>query len=205
MISKAEQLVQRAMQLFYRQGFHATGVDQLSREGQLTKKTLYRYFPTKEALVQAALRQRHEELMARIREHVERRPPPERPLAYLDFIADWVREPDFCGCAFINASAEYPDAAAAAHGIAAEHKRALRDYLLQLCRDAGVPEPAQLAAGLFLLGEGLTVAAQVSGVDARLHALAEAQARALLGAQRGLPAVPTKKSARPARGRRPPA
>lgn len=180
MSSKAEQLVQRAMQLFYRQGFHATGVDQLSREGALTKKTLYRYFPTKEALVQAALRGRHEELMARIRAHVEAHAPAERPLAYLDFIALWVAEPDFRGCAFINAAAEYPAAGEAAHGIAAEHKRALRDYLQGLCEAAGLAQPVRVAAGLFLLGEGLTVAAQVSGVDPALLAWARSQGEALL-------------------------
>lgn len=182
MSSKAEQLVQRAMQLFYRQGFHATGVDQLSREAALTKKTLYRYFPTKEALVQAALRWRHEELMARIRAHVEAAAPAGRPLAYLDFIALWVAEPDFCGCAFINAAAEYPSAAEAAHAIAAEHKQALRDYLQGLCEAAGLAQPAHKAASLFLLGEGLTVAAQVSGADAALLALARRQAEALLQA-----------------------
>lgn len=202
--SKSEHLVQRAMQLFYRQGFHATGVDQLSRESELTKKTLYRYFPTKEALVQAALRWRHEAFMARIRAHVQAQSPTERPLAYLDFIAGWVGEPDFCGCAFINAAAEYPDAAETAHVIAAEHKQSLRDYLEQLCRDAGLAEPAHKAAGLFLLGEGLTVAAQVSGAGAELHALARSQAQAMLGGAADVPKAPAKRArSKPAATRRP--
>ena len=202
--SKSDQLVQRAMQLFYRQGFHATGVDQLSREGELTKKTLYRYFPTKEALVLAALRWRHEELMSRIHAQLHTLAPAERPLAYLDFIAAWVREPDFCGCAFINAAAEYPDAAESAHAIAAEHKQTLRNYLEQLCQQAGLAEPARKAAGLFLLGEGLTVAAQVSGADASLHALARAQAQALLNGAADAASAPAKRSrAKPAAPRRP--
>ncbi|MDC6167015.1 TetR/AcrR family transcriptional regulator [Paucibacter sp. XJ19-41] len=179
-MSKAEHLVQRAMQLFYRQGFHATGVDQLSREGELTKKTLYRYFPTKEALVHAALRARHELLLARIRAHVERRPTQQRPLAYIDFVCGWSREPDFCGCAFINAAAEYADAADPAHVIAAEHKKSLRDYLQRLCEEAGLAAPARAAATLFLIGEGLTVAAQVAGADAALADQAMALAAAAL-------------------------
>lgn len=183
-MSKAEHLVQRAMQLFYHQGFHATGVDQLSREGELTKKTLYRYFPTKEALVHAALRARHADLLARIRAHVERQPPSGRPLAYIGFVCEWTCEPDFCGCAFINAAAEYAAAADPAHAIAAEHKKSLRDYLERLCDEAGLAAPARVAASLFLIGEGLTVAAQVAGADA---ALAD-QALALAAAALALPA-----------------
>ncbi|RQO60560.1 TetR family transcriptional regulator [Paucibacter sp. KBW04] len=183
-MKKYDQLLDSAMALFYRQGFHATGVDQLSQEAQLTKKTLYRYFPTKEALVQAALRQRDQCFMDGLRSRLEAVPVAERPLSYLDFIEDWTREPGFHGCAFINAAAEYPDLADLSHAIAAEHKQGLRDYLTQVCAEAGLAEPSQAAAQLFLLGEGLTVAAQVSGPDEDLLAQARAMAAQLLGKRR---------------------
>ena len=54
-MKKYPQLLGTALCLFYRQGFHATGVDQLAAEAGLTKKTLYRYFATKEALIDATL------------------------------------------------------------------------------------------------------------------------------------------------------
>lgn len=183
-MKKYDQLLDSAMALFYRQGFHATGVDQLSQEAQLTKKTLYRYFPTKEALVQAALRQRDHCFMDGLRSRLEASPVAERPLAYLDFIESWTREPGFHGCAFINAAAEYPDLADLSHAVAAEHKQGLRDYLAQVCSEAGLAEPTQAAAQLFLLGEGLTVAAQVSGPDEGLLAQARAMAGQMLGKRR---------------------
>lgn len=174
-MKKREDLVQSAFELFYRQGFHATGVDQLSREGNVTKRTLYRYFPTKEELVQAALRHRDEQFLLKMQTRVEAAPVPARPAAYVEFVIEWTREPGFHGCAFINAAAEFPAASDAAHGIAAEHKRLLRDYLVSVCRAAGLPAPESTGMQLFLLGEGLTVAAQVSGPDEAL----EAEARAL--------------------------
>ena len=192
-MKKYDQLLDSAMDLFYRQGFHATGVDQLSQEAQLTKKTLYRYFPTKEALVQAALRQRDLCFMEGLRTRLGVLPVAERPLAYLDFIEDWTREPDFHGCAFINAAAEYPDLADLSHAVAAEHKQRLRDYLTQVCTESGVAESSQAAAQLYLLGEGLTVAAQVSGPDEGLLAQARALAARILG-KRDKPISRTKRA-----------
>jgi len=167
-MSKSEQLVDKALQLFYCQGFHATGVEQLSREGDVTKKTLYRYFPTKEALVEAALRRRDEQFMAALQAFVQAVPVAERPAAYIDFIAGWARHDGFHGCAFINAAAEYAGHEEPAHRIAAEHKRVLRAYLGRLCEEAGLANAAGVAAQLFLLGEGLIVACQVAGPDEEL-------------------------------------
>lgn len=179
-MKKYEQLVDSAMWLFYRQGFHATGVDLLSKEAEITKKTLYRYFPTKEALVQAALRHRDEVFLARIQARVEVLPLTERPAGYIDFILEWTREADFHGCAFINAAAEYPDHADAVHVIAAEHKQAIRRYLERLCTEAGLATPEAAAWQLFLIGEGLTVSAQVCGIDEKLAQQARAMAATLL-------------------------
>lgn len=177
-MNKQEQLVDSAMQLFYRQGFHATGVDQLSKEGEVTKRTLYRYFATKEALVRAALEHRDAIFMAGMRAHVEARPLAERPAGYIEFILGWTQEPDFHGCAFINAAAEYPAMSDEAHAVAAAHKQAIRDYLDRICAEAGLAAPQAAARQLFLLGEGLTVAAQVGGYDAVLAETARAMAAA---------------------------
>ena len=175
-----DDIVRNAFELFYRQGFHATGVDQLSREGGITKRTLYRYFPTKEELVQATLCHRDERFFARMRERIEREPEALRPAAYVEFIVEWTREAGFHGCAFINAAAEYPDSADAAHAIAAGHKAALRDYLDGLCLAAGLPDAQAKGAALFLIGEGLTVSAQVSGPNETLENEARSMAAALL-------------------------
>ena len=43
------------MDLFYVQGVHATGINQIIREADVAKDTLYRFFPSKDDLIQEAL------------------------------------------------------------------------------------------------------------------------------------------------------
>ncbi|MEO1820285.1 TetR/AcrR family transcriptional regulator [Pseudomonas sp.] len=160
-MSTPQQIVASALGLFYRNGFHASGVDLLSREAGVTKKTLYRHYPSKDALIEAALELRHAQFMARLRTFVEQAAVAHRPLAYIDFIADWVQEDDFCGCAFINASAEFAQMDAVPHQQAASHKQDIQAYLLALCTAAGASQPSPLATQLFLIGEGLIVGSQV--------------------------------------------
>lgn len=172
-MKKSPTLIDAASQLFHRQGFHATGVEQLCQEAGVSKKTLYRYFPSKEDLIAAALDKRHHDFMAALEQRLEPLAPDSRPAAYLDFIAAWTRQEDFHGCAFINAAAEYSAANALARQAAQAHKQALRARLAGLCRDAGLP--AGLSLSLFVLGEGLIVSAQVSG-DAAAEIQAARQA-----------------------------
>lgn len=41
---------------FYRDGIHATGVDQLADHARVSKRTLYKHFSSKAEIVQACLR-----------------------------------------------------------------------------------------------------------------------------------------------------
>ena len=167
-MSTSDAITSAALGLFYRQGFHATGVEQLSQEAGVTKKTLYRHFPSKEHLVEAALELRHNQFMAKVRAAVDPAAALQRPHAYLDFVAAWVQEPDFHGCAFINASAEYASLALQPHIIGKRHKQALKAYLEEICTQANFKNPRLGANQLLLIGEGLIVSSQVNGVCADL-------------------------------------
>ncbi|MFT4249102.1 MAG: TetR/AcrR family transcriptional regulator [Pseudomonas sp.] len=174
----AQHIVASSLKLFYRLGFHASGVDLLSQEAGVTKKTLYRHYPSKDALIDAALMLRHSQFMAQMRAAVEAAPVASRPLAYLEFIARWTEEDDFHGCAFINASAEFASPTAPPHRQAAAHKEEVLSYLQDLCAAAGARQPDLIAQQLFLLGEGMIVAGQVQGHDATRREAAHALARA---------------------------
>src|SRR5258708_1213948 len=49
-------ILDAAENLFYREGIHATGVERIAEEAQVSKRTLYRHFPSKNDLVQQYLR-----------------------------------------------------------------------------------------------------------------------------------------------------
>lgn len=176
-MSMAEHIANSALTLLYAQGIHATGVDALAQHAGVTKKTLYRHYPSKELLIEATLALRHTMFMRRMQLFVQERHVPDRPLAYIDFIAQWVQESDFCGCYFINASAEYSDLQAPVHQQANAHKQAVLHDLVAYCASAGATRAVAAAQALFLLGEGLIVSTQVMGTQPELIQMAQSMAR----------------------------
>lgn len=171
-MNTADQILNAALSEFYEHGFHATGVDQLSASAGVTKRTLYRHFPSKEALIEAVLQTRDEQFVGRMRAFIEVYPVEIRPCAYLDFLAAWGQESDFHGCMFINAAAEYAATSATPHIQAKAHKTRILEYLKQICREANVTESDQFALQLFLVGEGLIVSTQVGGYDEKIFQVA---------------------------------
>ncbi|NWO04761.1 MAG: helix-turn-helix transcriptional regulator, partial [Alteromonadaceae bacterium] len=52
---KRDLLLDTAEQLFYREGFHATGIDRIQAESGVAKTTMYKHFASKDALIEAVL------------------------------------------------------------------------------------------------------------------------------------------------------
>ena len=172
--SKRDQLIDTALDLFCRDGFHATGIDKILAQSGVAKMTMYKHFKSKDELILAALHRRDETFRNDFMRQVERRgkTPGQRLLAIFDVMGDWICGRGFTGCTFINASAEYADPDDPIHAAAAEHKRLVLGYVLGLATDAGAKDAHALAQGLMPLAEGAIVMAQVSG-----HTEAAAQAK----------------------------
>jgi AcrR family transcriptional regulator len=163
--SKRDKLIDTALRLFVREGFHATGIDRVLAESGVAKMTLYNHFRSKEELILAVLRRRDEQFRNWFVRRVESltETPRNRLLACFDALGEWFRQKDFHGCSFINASAEFGERDHPIHAAAAEHKRLVRGYIRSLAVDAEVEDPGGLADRLMLLIEGATVLAHVCG------------------------------------------
>lgn len=177
--SKRDELVQKALEVFYQNGFHATGMDLLAKESGISKTSMYKHFRTKEDLILAVLRLRDEKFRnwfyRRIEEIADS--PAEQLIAMFDALEEWFDEPGFKGCIFIKASSEYQDANHAIHKQSADHKRFLESYVVDLATKAGFPNPAALARQLLLLKEGAIVTGHLrhtenAAQDARTAAVA---------------------------------
>jgi AcrR family transcriptional regulator len=157
--SRREELIDAAMRVFYRNGFHNTGLDMILSESGISRMTLYNHFKSKDELIVAALRRRDELFRNRMMKHVESasQDPIARLLAVFDWHADWFRDPDFSGCMFINASAEYADLESPMRRVSAEHKLEVVRYLVELTKAAKADDPGELAQELNLLLEGAIV------------------------------------------------
>lgn len=163
--SKRDELVESAMTVFYRNGFHNSGLDLIQSESGISRMTLYNHFKSKDELIVAALRRRDEifrnQLMKFVNIHANN--PIDRILAVFDYHEEWFNQDGFQGCMFINASAEFCDPDCAARRVSADHKLEIVRYLTELCTAAKLNDSAELAQQINLLIEGSIVNAQVVG------------------------------------------
>lgn len=133
-------LIAAAIELFYRHGFGAVGVDQVIAKAGVTKTTFYKHFESKDDLMLAAVQQR-DEWESRAWERaigvMAGDDPAKRLLAMLDVMDVWFNDPDFRGCLFLNATVEVPNRHDPVHQAAAAYKRRARDQWRDLARKAG--------------------------------------------------------------------
>jgi len=162
---KRAHLVETAVELFNRLGYHGAGIDRIIAEAGIAKTTLYRHFNSKEELIVAVLRRIDENQREKMREIVEREPrdPEEKILATFDFLDDWYRDEAFYGCAFISAASEYSERPGAVFQEAAMHKRLVVAYFEELARAAHISNPQRFAEEINLLHEGATAIAHITG------------------------------------------
>lgn len=159
-----QHIITTAYALFYRQGFHACGVEALAQAAGVTKRTLYAHFGSKDGLMAAVLDYRHDDFLNKMHAALERQPASATVTAYWQFIAAWTRAADFHGCLFLNACAEFAaDTPPAAQARA--HKQAVRQILRQRLQAANVADADALADRCFLTGEGMIAAAQAGQND----------------------------------------
>lgn len=163
--SRRDDLIDAAMRVFYKHGFHASSLDDIQKEGGISRMTLYNHFKSKDELVVAAMRRRDEIFRNKLMKFVgaQAKTPREQLLAVFDFHEEWFTGNEFCGCMFINAAAEFSTADSAPRRLAAEHKLEIVRYLKELCEAAGFADPAELAEQLNILLEGAIVTARVVG------------------------------------------
>jgi AcrR family transcriptional regulator len=162
--SGRERIVDIAIELFYRHGFNAVGVDRILDEAGVTKTTFYKHFESKEDLMEQAVRKRDRwegEAWARAIREIGGDDPRAQLLALFDVLHKWFNEPDFRGCMFISAAAEFPNPNDPVHQAAAEYKRQTRDRFRDLARSAGSSDPETFADHYTLLLEGTLILRQV--------------------------------------------
>jgi AcrR family transcriptional regulator len=158
-----DKILQAASELFYSYGVRATGVDAIAKAANTTKMSLYKYFPSKDELVVAFLRKRDEDFTSWFVGQVEAKAdhPKAKLLAIFDVISDWMDNPEFRGCAFINAAAEFPLEGNPVHQVSAEFYDKFRNYIAGLAKQYGSAQPESLAIQLSLLIEGAIVSEQM--------------------------------------------
>ncbi|WCL53967.1 TetR/AcrR family transcriptional regulator [Gimibacter soli] len=179
--TKRDEIVRSAFNAFYTRGFLATPVDAVLADTGISKRTLYKYFRTKEALVEAAVDYYSRAALEGIGAEIEKRAtdPKGRILAMFDIKSEAIAAGDFSGCFAINARLEYdgkePGIEAACDSFFAE----LEAVIIGLCTEGGAVDPAALARQIVVLLEGAIVYGRFRR-DPTVAIAAREAARALL-------------------------
>ena len=97
----SERILETADRLFYGQGIRAVGVDTVAAEIGISKRTLYNYFPSKDALIVAYLSRRLQPPTP-----PSDMPPVEQILGNFERLERTFAQGVFRGCPFVNAVAE---------------------------------------------------------------------------------------------------
>lgn len=165
-VSPRDRLLATARRLFYAEGIHAVGVDRLVTEAGVTRATFYRHFPTKETLVEAYLRATDADLRHAVDDALATDDPQQALRALLDLIGHTTNTPGFRGCHFINAAAEYPDAAHPVRIAIGDHRAWFQKTVTELTTRIGHPDPVEAGQILVLLHDGALAAAQLDDPEA---------------------------------------
>lgn len=175
-----QKLLDATERLIYAGGICATGMDLIVKSSGVARKTIYRYFRTKDELVAEALSKRDERWMNWFIAQSEKgTTPAAKLLATFDALEQWFFTSDFRGCAFINAAGEIGDAGDPIRVVAKEHKTKLHNYLLQLAKEYGADDPQELASEFLILIDGAITVALVMN-DREAARKAQQLARKLL-------------------------
>ena len=177
--SRRDLLVKTAVDLFYRNGYHATGIDKILTAAGVSKPTLYRHFNSKDDLIIAALESWDTQCRGWMKDEMQRRgdTPRAQLLALFDTLGDWFEEAGFQGCMFINATVEFAGQDNPIHAAARRHKDLFADYIRGIAAAAGARDPAAVTEHLMILMEGAIVTAHTAGKSAaaqRAKTMAEA-------------------------------
>lgn len=161
-------ILSTASHLFYERGVNAVGVNEIAAAAGASKLSLYKYFSSKHALVEAMLTELSDDTHERLRAAAADAP----TLAVVDLVLATLGGADFRGCPIVNGATDTRDDAATI-AIARRHLARYRALLEDSLGDA--PDGAKLARQLLVLIEG---AATIMAIDRTSDAARDARAAA---------------------------
>ena len=190
LIDKRSQLVNTALPLFYQQGIHAVGINEILAKSGIAKKTLYHHFSSKEALIQACVIERDKRFMHWFTTYCSNASSAELFIDHVfNALDNWINSRVsslgvFEGCFFVNTAAEYGDKNSKIYQLCLQHKLNIKHYLEQqfAIYINNIQQQQNLTELLLQLKEGLINCAYVMGDK---QAAQKAKSLALLFIKKG--------------------
>lgn len=155
--STKDRILDAASKLFYAEGIRSVSVDAIAEKAQLTKRTLYYHFKTKDDLIAAYLESRDQPNLALFAKwfHEAEGPIGSKVEAIFIQLAKAAKHKKWKGCGFLRTAAELANMPGhPAIKIGSAHKKKFEAWLAGILEASDALEPALLARQIVLLMDG---------------------------------------------------
>jgi len=162
-MSKRETIITTAMTLFNQKSYTSIGIDKIIAESNVAKMTFYKYFSSKDILIEECLQRRILEVQASLLDKVNSINNPLNKLkSVFNWYIDWINTEDFNGCLFKKATIEvlqmYPSVKVQVN----KYRNWIYNVVFEIFSDLEIEDPKVLSSLFLNIIDGLIIDATVN-------------------------------------------
>ncbi|SDJ37243.1 TetR/AcrR family transcriptional regulator [Chryseobacterium jejuense] len=162
-----DRIIRVASELFYKQGYNSTGINQIIAEADIAIGSLYNHFASKNDLLQAYLIKEEQDWFEGLEKSMALiSDPKEKISAIIDYRKKLQQSSKFAGCHFIKIVSEIGDGNAAVSTFAKNHKEKQKVIIQDIVQEYNelhqLPDSDLIAENIFLLIEGAVVTSTIT-------------------------------------------
>ena len=169
-----DHIVKIANGLFYKNGYNATGINEIIEKADIAKATLYHHFKSKEAICIAYLEERNHEFMSQLHELTNSKAVGKPQLLVIfDYLRDLYRKGEFHGCWAQKTLGELPPDNKRIRSVIQKQKKELLLFLGEVVgnniANISKAETEKISGGLYLLYESAITESHLHQNDWPIH------------------------------------
>lgn len=169
-----ETIIHTASELFYKNGYNLTGINEIIATAGIAKATLYSHFKSKEDLCIAYLEARDKILLADMQQFCDSKSKGNnRLIAVLEFLVSFFKDESFNGCWCIRTVAEIPRDNVRIRTTIRENKNAFLKFIKALVQEnkplLNTTQQDKLANRIYLLYESAVSESHLHGQAWPIH------------------------------------
>ena len=157
-MSKRETIITTAMTLFNQKSYTSIGVDKIIAESNVAKMTFYKYFSSKEVLIEECLQRRILEVQASLLEKVNRAHDPLNKLKNVfNWYIDCINTEDFYGFLFKKATIEVLQMYPSIKSQVNQYRQWIYDLVVSMFLELDIEDPTVLSSLFLNIIDGLII------------------------------------------------
>ena len=169
-----QHIITTASDLFYTNGYNATGINEIIAKATIAKATLYHHFKSKEDICIAYLNLRHNSFMEELKDYVKKSgTSKQKLLGIFDFLRVLYRQGNFQGCWSQKILSELNPANKKILAVIQKQKKELLLFLGEVVGDSiqhvSKAEIEKISGGLYLLYESAITESHLHKNDWPIH------------------------------------